>query len=300
MDTDVEWIQDLEQIEEWNEYGELKMQIGNVPNVDTPPTPFPSTETTATKPAFPPAAPPPTNPITTTGQPTAPPPPKPGSSAPHVQIKDPPVEEKKEDRISLTLRQAGEEAASKAKDTTRAKLRQSTASRLDVDQRSPSATGPKRESAAEKSSRIEETKEEREKPELPDTGGEAENRAEPSTGRRRSAVPAPEIEGSTKRPSLSEVAAVSSSNFRAENAETLGLVEHHRGSIVSATSQEEKESVTRDLRKSISGAPAATVEDEEEAKGPEDSKEKEAKGQGECTQKQDAKAAEKAGASVAD
>lgn len=273
------------------------MKIGDVPAVDMPATPMPTTSTTATsKPAFPPAAPPP--PVTTTTTTTRP---ASSSSGPHVQIKDPPAEEPREDRdrITLTLRQASEEAASKAKEATRAKLAQATAARMDVDQRSPSKTEPpERESAAEKSSRIEETKEEREKEHLPEAAPDTQVREGEPGGRRRSVVPAAEIE---RRPSVAETAAVSSANFRAENAETLGLVEHHRGSIVSATSPGEKESVSRDLRESLSGGtPAETAEEAKQA-----AEQGNARGQGqgqggETTQKQDARAAEKAGASVED
>jgi hypothetical protein len=49
---------------------------------------------------------------------------------------------------------------------------------------------------------------------------------------------------------------VSTANFRAENAEALGLIGHHRGSIVSATTEDEQEQVRNDIRASVSGAPA--------------------------------------------
>jgi hypothetical protein len=47
------------------------------------------------------------------------------------------------------------------------------------------------------------------------------------------------------------MAAVSSANFHADNAEALGLVEHHRGSIISTTDKEEQDKVVREIRASI-------------------------------------------------
>ena len=139
---------------------------------------------------------------------------------------------------------------------------------------------------------------------------------------------APEIiPPSLKRPSLAdEVAAVSSANFHADNAELLGLVGHHRGSIVSATTEDEQEKVRKDIRASISEAPAdgdidalrKAVKEEEKAKKkgdaiPEDNaigEEEPAKEEGkdeakeegkeEQTQKQDPMDETKAGVSVAD
>jgi len=68
-----------------------------------------------------------------------------------------------------------------------------------------------------------------------------------------------------KRPSLlNEEAAESTASFQADNAEALGLVEHHRGSIISATSPGEKEEITHDLRSSIAApCPEKAVETKE-------------------------------------
>jgi len=64
---------------------------------------------------------------------------------------------------------------------------------------------------------------------------------------------APDSPKSVKRPPLvPEVAAVSSANFHADNAEMLGLVEHHRGSIISAGNKEEQDKVVKEIRSSIS------------------------------------------------
>jgi hypothetical protein len=48
---------------------------------------------------------------------------------------------------------------------------------------------------------------------------------------------------------------VSTANFRAENAETLGLIDHHRGSIVSVADKDEGEQVRKASRESITEAP---------------------------------------------
>jgi hypothetical protein len=53
---------------------------------------------------------------------------------------------------------------------------------------------------------------------------------------------------------IPEVAAVSSANFHVANAEELGLVEHHRGSIISGSDNADRDSVVTEIRQSISGA----------------------------------------------
>ncbi|KAE8354194.1 hypothetical protein BDV28DRAFT_91129 [Aspergillus coremiiformis] len=178
-------VGDLEEIEEWNEYGELRMQVNNVedfgdsiPTMDTAP---------------PAIQPEPGSAVSTPVSET----PVPKQST--IKIQNPPAKaSQKDDSIKAALRQASEE---------------------------------KKEGGAD-------------------------------SVRRKSSV-APEIvtEGNPKRPPLvPEIAAVSSANFHADNAEALGLVEHHRGSIVSATSPEEKAKVAQDIRKSISGGHAEMLE----------------------------------------
>ncbi|KAJ9195616.1 hypothetical protein DTO164E3_6692 [Paecilomyces variotii] len=241
-----EIVGDLEQIEEWNEYGELKMQINNFEDPDNfisednPAYSKPATQSSATTAVT----------TATTGTPKS-------SNTPHIQIKSPPAEEPTVDeRITLALRLAGEEAASKAKDTKTAKtVAKPAESALEkaASSTEPPSSKPEAARTAEKPTRLDETVEEREskKPE-----GEQAN-----PGRRKSVVPAAEIAGNPRRPSLvPEVAAVSSANFRAENAEALGLVEHHRGSIVSATSPEEMNSVRNEIRKSISEGPKGVID----------------------------------------
>lgn len=202
--TSLKHLQDLEEIEEWNEYGELRMQVNSVEDIDSLPATSSSTaaaaEPTSTSTASTP---------TPSAEPAAP-------KQSTIKIQNPPAKEaQKDDSISVALRQAGEEAASKAKENAT---------------KTPTASAAP--AAASEEKQAEKTKD---------------------TVCHRLSV-APEIAESPVRPPLvPECAAESSANLRADNAEALGLIEHHRGSIVSATSPEEKSRVAQDLRKSISG-----------------------------------------------
>lgn len=195
--------QDLEEIEEWNEFGELRMVVNSAQDVDgMPATSYPAaTDTQSSVPSTPKEPEPAT--------------PKPST----IKIQSPPTrtEEKKDGQAVLALRQASEEAASKAKDKSdkphEKESREEGPSRVD----SSSASRAHRGSVA---------------PEMPDT-----------TPQRPPLVP--------------EVAAVSSANFHADNAEMLGLVEHHRGSIISATDKEEQDKVVNEIRSSISSSQPA-------------------------------------------
>ena len=162
------------------------------------------------------------NPIAAPSEPTAvstPKEPEPGTPKPStIKIQSPPAktqpEEKKDEKAVLALRQASTEAASKAKDKADEKAESNT--ELKPDSPTTAAPLPRGSVAAE----------------LPDT--------------------APDFPKGAKRPPLvPEVAAVSSANFHVDNAETLGLVEHHRGSIVSGTDKETQEKV-HEIRQSIS------------------------------------------------
>lgn len=76
-----------------------------------------------------------------------------------------------------------------------------------------------------------------------------------------------------ERPSLAnaiEVAAQSSDNLHADNAQALGLAAHHRAGCISATLQEEKDQVVRDLRRSISAVSAWTTNEAGAAIGDDD------------------------------
>ncbi|KAJ0427161.1 hypothetical protein BJY00DRAFT_307143 [Aspergillus carlsbadensis] len=216
-------VGDLEQIEEWNEYGELKMQINNVEDFDsslpatsTPIAPLAETATT-TAPA------PSARPENTTPKPST------------IKIQDPPQKEtQKDDSISIALRQAGEQAAAKAKESSA--IAKPPSSKPTAPAAEPQIASPTATAAA--------------------TEGPKEGSGEQPV--RRMSV-APEIAESGSRPPLvPEFAAVSSANFRADNAEALGLINHHRNSNIAAESKEEAERIAKELRKSISGADTTT------------------------------------------
>ncbi|KAI9701986.1 MAG: hypothetical protein M1836_001330 [Candelina mexicana] len=88
-------VGDLEEIEEWNEYGELKENIGPIPGA--PSTPSASTTNTPSKPPSQPSAP-----IV--------------QSTPSTETKPKEVPGGVPTPLNLAMRQAGEEAAQKAKD----------------------------------------------------------------------------------------------------------------------------------------------------------------------------------------
>lgn len=198
--------QDLEQIEEWNEFGELRMVVNSAQDVDG----MPATSYPLPTDSQPPASSTPKEPEPATPKPST------------IKIQSPPAtrtEEKKDEKAVLSLRQASEEAASKAKGKS------DNSDGKKESQEEPSGVDSPRASRAHRGSVA---------PEMPDTTADS------------SAGP--------KRPSLvPEIAAVSSANFHADNAEMLGLVEHHRGSIISATDKEEQDKVVNEIRNSISG-----------------------------------------------
>ncbi|KAA8648316.1 hypothetical protein EYZ11_001962 [Aspergillus tanneri] len=215
-------VGDLEEIEEWNEYGELRMQVDSVEDFDSmPATSYPATTAQADTTS---AASTPTAGVSTPKQST-------------IKIQNLPSKEtKKDDSIAVALRQAGEEAASKAKENARGDTKAETtaAATEEPGQQLPSVAGEEKkegvkDSVCQKSLAL----------------GTAE---------------------SPRRPPLvvPDVAAVSTADIRADNAEALGLIEHHRRSVVSATSSEEQEKVARDLRKSISDGREEIVVSEEE------------------------------------
>lgn len=186
-------LQDLEQIEEWNEFGELRLVVLSVQDLGGMPAtsnPIPATES-KTEP----------EPVT----------PKPST----IKIQSPTTtkpEEKKDEKAVLALRQVSSEAAS----TAASKAEQKKEPAKEEAAEKPAPRGHRGSVAAE----------------LPDI--------------------APDSPKAAKRPVLiPEMAAVSSANFHAENAEALGLVEHHRGSIISTTDKEEQDKVVREIRASI-------------------------------------------------
>jgi len=203
--------QDLEQIEEWNEYGELRMQVNNVEALDSFPADTPASLTGS----------PATTPSAT--EPNAPP------KQSTIKIQSPPSKEHtKDDSITVAMRQASEEAASKAKDTKSGAGPTDTTTTATAAPTSNATAAPAADTAEVGEKKV---------------PGE-------ETVRRKSIIG--EIAGEIQRPRLvPENAAVSSANLHADNP--AALREHHRGSIVSATSKEEREQVAQDLRKSISG-----------------------------------------------
>ncbi|KAJ5698823.1 hypothetical protein N7462_000828 [Penicillium macrosclerotiorum] len=201
-------VGDLEEIEEWNEFGELRMVVNGVQDLDGMPAtsnPLPATETKEPEPAAP----------------------KPAT----IKIQSPPAktEDKKDEQAVLALRQASSEAASKAKSKSDEKKQPTEESKEkpESESSSPPSTKVHRGSVA---------------PELPDM--------------------APDSPKGAKRPPLvPEVAAVSSANFHADNAEALGLVEHHRGSIIAGSDKAEHDKVVTEIRQSISsGQPAGSLD----------------------------------------
>jgi hypothetical protein len=201
------FLQDLEEIEEWNEFGELRMVVNSVQDADgMPATSYPVT--TPSQPASTPKEP----------EPAAP---KPST----ITIQSPPAtkpEEKKDDKAVLALRQVSQEAADRAKTKSDDK-KPTEESKAETDESKnkeiPIASRAHRGSVA---------------PELPDTESDSPK-------------------GAKRPPLIPEVAAVSSANFHADNAEMLGLVEHHRGSIISTADKEEQDKVVSEIRKSITG-----------------------------------------------
>ncbi|EHA28361.1 hypothetical protein ASPNIDRAFT_212603 [Aspergillus niger ATCC 1015] len=199
-------VGDLEQVEEWNEYGELRMQVNSVEDIDS----IPATSTPIAPPS---AASTPTPEPTTLKQST-------------IKIQSPPSKETPKDTaITAAMRQASGEAAAKAKG---------------------SGTQPTPEPAPA-------VTEQKETPKETPATGEQSQAGKEDTVRGNEAAPDAQASKPKRPPLVPEVAAESSANFHADAAEALGMVQHHRGSIISATSKEEQEKVAQDLRKSISG-----------------------------------------------
>lgn len=195
-------VGDLEQIEEWNEFGELRMVVNSVQDLGG----MPATS----------------NPLPASESKTEPEPKTPKPST--IKIQNPPVvkaEEKKDEMTVLALRQASQEAASQAKskaDEKKAPKQADNKPSTEEAPASPSLAKGHRGSVA---------------PELPDT-------PDSPVGKRPALV-------------VPEDAAVSSANFHVENAEILGLVEHHRGSIISASDKGAHDKTVSEIRQSVSG-----------------------------------------------
>ena len=216
------------------------MQVNNVQALDS--FPDPTTTTTTTSAAGTPTAEGSAGVTQSTTQPAA----APKQST--IKIQSPPSkQETKDSSVSLAMRQASEEAASKAKEN------KANAGSKPVAAAATSApasgAGP-----AEKEEEPEKEKPESESATATTTAAPtttaADKKGDDDSVRRKSIIG--EIAGEVRRPKLvPEDAAVSSANLHADNP--AALREHHRTSIVSATSKEERDQVAQDLRKSISG-----------------------------------------------
>ncbi|KKZ61609.1 hypothetical protein EMCG_03855 [[Emmonsia] crescens] len=216
-------VGDLEEIEEWNEYGELKMQLGN--ESSKPETArISSTITAASKPDI--------TPPSTMAAATSPP--RDSTSSQRIQIKEPPSRDSPtQDRITLALRQAGEEAASKAKENTKTKAAAKLTSIKAEDAASPKSSTALGEEEKSSETAEPETKKDSESPESPKSAPERIREIRQSI--------------SAQRPSLSSVAAESTPDMKVNCPEGMSMSGHHHGSVVSATSPGEEDQLAEDL-----------------------------------------------------
>lgn len=241
-------MQDLEEIEEWNEYGELRMQVNNVQALDS----FPDPTTTASSAAGTPTA---EGGAQSTTQPAAP-------KQSTIKIQSPPSkQESKDSSVSLAMRQASEEAAAKAKENKSNAINKpaATSAAATAAASTSSGAGPTEKEQPEKQQPEKQQPEKQQSESKSATTTSTTATTAPTTTtdkqgddsvRRKSIIG--EIAGEVRRPRLvPEDAAVSSANLHADYP--TALREHHRTSIVSATSKEERDQVAQDLRKSISG-----------------------------------------------
>lgn len=241
-------LQDLEEIEEWNEYGELRMQVNNVQALDS----FPDPTTTASSAAGTPTA---EGGAQSTTQPAAP-------KQSTIKIQSPPSkQESKDSSVSLAMRQASEEAAAKAKENKSNAINKPAATSAAATAAAPTSSGAglteKKQPEKQQPEKQQPEKQQSESKSATTTSTTATTAPTTTTDkqgddsvRRKSIIG--EIAGEVRRPRLvPEDAAVSSANLHADYP--TALREHHRTSIVSATSKEERDQVAQDLRKSISG-----------------------------------------------
>ncbi|PGG95874.1 hypothetical protein GX51_08081 [Blastomyces parvus] len=228
-------VGDLKEIEEWNEYGELKEQL-QIPQSKSGPIPSSATTTTTTNTTTS------LTPEITTPSIAATAPLVPRESTPsRIQIQEPPSRESHtEDRITLALRKAGEEAASKAKENTKASLAAKSTPKQ------PEDTTPQPPSAAL----------ELESPKTAEPEPEAKPDSESLEAPKNAPERIKEIRESisTHRPSLSGVAAESTADLKVAGAEGMAMPVHHRGSVVSATSPGEQDQLAEELSTLQEGA----------------------------------------------
>ncbi|OAX81876.1 hypothetical protein ACJ72_03774 [Emergomyces africanus] len=210
-------VGDLDEIEEWNEYGELRIQLGKE---STKSTPVPVSSMT-TKPDITPSS------VATVAGSLS----RESTQSQRIQIQDPPSRDSPvEDRITLALRQAGEEAASIAKENSRTKLATkltSTHPEDDISSKSLAALEGKNSETAEP-----ETKLDVEPFECPESAPEQIQEIHQSISAHRS--------------SLSDFVAESTADLKSNCTEGMSMSSHHQGSVVSVTSQGEQDQIVED------------------------------------------------------
>ncbi|OJD21635.1 hypothetical protein ACJ73_07021 [Blastomyces percursus] len=235
-------VGDLKEIEEWNEYGELKEQLQISPSKSGP---IPSATTTASS-KLDITAPSVTAAATSVLR---------ESTPSRIQIQKPPsMESHTEDRITLALRQAGEEAASKAKDSTRTNLAAKSTSKHPESKQPENTTAQGPSAALEQESPITAESEAKRSPESLEAPKSAPERIKEI----RQSI-------SAHRPSLSGVAAESTADLKVNSPEGASMPVHHRGSVVSVTSPSDQDQLVEELSTLQEGA---ILEDERKAQKP--------------------------------
>ena len=233
----------MEQIEEWNEYGELPMEVENFDG-------FGSSLSSAAS-APPPPSTTPSNPPATTVPINENAPPKQST----IKIQSPPskIENKSDPKNLEALRQSGEAAAAKAKENTRARLGITTESKKDAGSSGTSTsvgteqtTTTTTTSPTKAATTVDEHK---------------ESQIKSATGSEQNA-------SKTERPStLSEEAVQSTDDIKTNTAQLSDAVEHHRTPNVPVTSPGEHEKLSSDITKSISEEPGSTEGSSKEESG---------------------------------
>ncbi|KAK2746882.1 hypothetical protein FQN55_005368 [Onygenales sp. PD_40] len=172
---------------------------------------------------------------------------KESAPSPRIQIQDPPSRDSSGNRedghIALALRQAGEEAAQKAKQNAQTKLGVKSAVSTPEEtttQKSPEPTTKDLDHDKSKDLKP---------PDSPKDGREELKEARQSI--------------SLQRPSITDAAAESTADLKVDSPTNSKLVEHHRGSVVSATSPIEQAKLAEDLNKIDSGTPAGADDTKE-------------------------------------
>ncbi|OJD13663.1 hypothetical protein AJ78_05899 [Emergomyces pasteurianus Ep9510] len=227
-------VGDLDEIEEWNEYGELREKLGNESTTSTP-GPVSSTTTGRSKPD---TMPPEVVTVATSF-------PRKSTQSQRIQIQEPPSRDSPmEDRITLALRQAGEEAASKAKENIRTKLAAKRSSTHSEDMISSNISPVLEDKSSET------------------TVSQTNTDMEPLECTKSAPERIKEIRQnlSAQKPSLSDMAAESTADLKVNCPERTSMSGHHHGYEVSATTPVEQDQLVEDLSSLHEGA---TIENED-------------------------------------